>query len=36
LAAWVAALKQIIASRPREQQRQLLYDNAVRLYGLTQ
>jgi L-fuconolactonase len=32
---WVAALKQIIATRPTAAQRQLLYDNAVRFYGLT-
>jgi predicted TIM-barrel fold metal-dependent hydrolase len=32
LAAWVAALRQILAQRPAEQQRQLLHDNAQRLY----
>src|SRR6185503_8931004 len=31
---WVAALKQIIASRPGSEQRQLLRDNAVRFYKL--
>jgi predicted TIM-barrel fold metal-dependent hydrolase len=31
---WVAALKQIIASRPAAEQSQLLHDNAVQLYGL--
>lgn len=35
LAQWVAALNQIIATRPAAEQRQLLHDNAVRLYGLT-
>lgn len=32
---WVEALKQIIASRPLEQRRKLLHDNAVRFYGLS-
>jgi len=31
---WVAALKQIIVSRPVAEQRQLLHDNAVRFYRL--
>jgi predicted TIM-barrel fold metal-dependent hydrolase len=31
---WVAALKQIIATRPTADQRQLLHDNAVRLYRI--
>jgi L-fuconolactonase len=31
---WVTALKQIIATRPTAARRQLLYDNAVRFYGL--
>ena len=35
LREWVAALKQIIASRPAGEQRALLYDNAIKLYGLT-
>jgi L-fuconolactonase len=34
LARWVAALRQIIASRPADEQRRLLRDNAVRFYGL--
>lgn len=34
LREWVAALKQIIASRPAPGQQQLLRDNAVRFYGL--
>jgi len=34
LRAWVAALKQIIATRPEADQRKLLHDNAVRFYGL--
>jgi L-fuconolactonase len=34
LAAWVAALRTIIASRAEEEQRQLLFDNAARLYRL--
>jgi L-fuconolactonase len=34
LREWVAALKQVIASRPAAEQRQLLHDNAVRFYGL--
>ncbi|HMC10868.1 MAG TPA: amidohydrolase family protein [Pirellulaceae bacterium] len=32
---WIAALKQIIASRPAAEQRRLLHDNAVRFYGLS-
>ena len=32
---WVMALKQIIASRPVDQQRKLFHDNAVRFYGLS-
>jgi L-fuconolactonase len=31
---WVAALKQIIATRPSAEQRQLLRDNAIKFYGL--
>ena len=31
---WVAALKQIIASRPESEQRQLLRENAITFYGL--
>ena len=31
---WVAALREIVASRPRAMQRQLFHDNAVRFYGL--
>ncbi len=31
---WVEALKQIISSRPVEEQRKVLHDNAVRLYKL--
>jgi L-fuconolactonase len=31
---WVAALRQIIATRPAAEQRALLWDNAVRFYGL--
>jgi predicted TIM-barrel fold metal-dependent hydrolase len=31
---WVAALKQIIASRPAMEQRQLLRENAAKFYGL--
>jgi L-fuconolactonase len=34
LREWVAALRQIIAARPADQQRKLLHDNAVRFYGL--
>jgi predicted TIM-barrel fold metal-dependent hydrolase len=34
LAAWVAVLRTIIASRAEEEQRQLLFDNAARLYRL--
>jgi len=34
LREWVAALKQIIASRLSQEQRQLLRDNAARFYGL--
>jgi predicted TIM-barrel fold metal-dependent hydrolase len=35
LSEWVAALKQIIASRRAAEQRQLLRDNAVRFYALS-
>lgn len=31
---WAAALREIIAERPDEDQRKLLHDNAVRFYGL--
>ena len=31
---WVTGLKQIIASRPLEQQKKLLHDNAVKFYKL--
>jgi predicted TIM-barrel fold metal-dependent hydrolase len=31
---WLTALRSIIASRPLEQQKQLLHDNALRVYGL--
>ena len=31
---WVVGLKQIIASRPLEEQKKLLHDNAVKFYGL--
>ncbi len=31
---WVRALREIIADRPEKEQRQLLFDNAVREYGL--
>jgi L-fuconolactonase len=31
---WISALKQIVATRPTAAQRQLLYDNAARLYRL--
>ena len=34
LANWVAALREIISNRPEAEQRQLLYDNAQRIYGL--
>ena len=34
LREWIAALKQIVASRPASEQRRLLRENAVRLYGL--
>ncbi len=34
LSQWVAALRQIIATRPAAQQKALLHDNAVRFYGL--
>jgi len=34
LRQWITALRQIIASRPEEEQRKLLHDNAVRFYGL--
>lgn len=32
---WVAALKEIVRGRPREEQRKLFCDNAVRFYELT-
>lgn len=31
---WAAALREIIANRPDEEQRKLLHDNAVQFYGL--
>jgi predicted TIM-barrel fold metal-dependent hydrolase len=34
LAEWVAALRQIIAERPADEQKALLAENAVRFYGL--
>ncbi len=34
LAEWVGALKQIVAERPRDQQRKLFHDNAQRFYEL--
>ncbi len=34
LREWVAALKQITASRPAAEQRQLLRENAIKFYGL--
>ncbi len=34
LAAWVAALRQVVADRPADQQRKLFHDNALRIYGL--
>ena len=34
LREWVAALKQIIRTRPEAERRKLLHDNAVRFYGL--
>ena len=34
-AQWVAALKEVIASRPRRDQKKLLFDNAERLYRLS-
>jgi L-fuconolactonase len=34
LAEWVGALRQVVASRRAEEQRQLLWGNAVRFYGL--
>lgn len=34
LAQWVAALKQIIASRPEREQRALFYNNAARVYAI--
>ncbi len=34
LREWVAALKQIIASRPADEQGRLLRENAIRFYGL--
>ncbi|MEZ4656482.1 MAG: amidohydrolase family protein [Caldilineaceae bacterium] len=33
-ADWATALRTVIASRPEAEQRKLLHDNAVRLYGL--
>ncbi|MAV36675.1 MAG: amidohydrolase [Planctomycetaceae bacterium] len=33
-ANWVSALKEVISQRAQKEQRQLLHDNAVRLYGL--
>ena len=33
-AEWAAALRQIIAARPEEEQRRLLHDNAVDFYRL--
>ena len=33
-ANWVSALKEVISQRSEKEQRQLLHDNAVRLYGL--
>ncbi|MEM7387759.1 MAG: amidohydrolase family protein [Verrucomicrobiota bacterium] len=32
---WVASLKSIVASRPVAEQKKLLHDNAVRVYGLS-
>jgi L-fuconolactonase len=34
LAQWVDALKQIVASRPRAEQKKLFHDNAQKFYGL--
>jgi predicted TIM-barrel fold metal-dependent hydrolase len=34
LAGWLTALRTVIKDRPREQQRKLLHDNAVRVYRL--
>jgi predicted TIM-barrel fold metal-dependent hydrolase len=34
LAQWVDALKQIVASRPRDEQKKLFHDNAQKFYGL--
>jgi len=34
LAEWVGALKQIVAGRPREEQRKFFHDNAQRFYEL--
>lgn len=34
-AQWVNALKEVIAMRSQAEQRKLLHDNAVRIYGLT-
>lgn len=31
---WVEALKTIVRERPREQQRKLFHDNAIRVYGI--
>jgi predicted TIM-barrel fold metal-dependent hydrolase len=35
LAEWVNALKAVVASRPEQEQRKLVHDNAVRVYTLT-
>lgn len=34
LGVWIGALREIVASRPPEEQRKLFYANAVRFYGL--
>jgi L-fuconolactonase len=34
LAEWVATLAQIVANRPRSEQRSLFYDNAAKFYGV--
>jgi hypothetical protein len=34
LAEWVGALKQIVATRPRDEQQKLFHDNAERFYRL--
>jgi len=31
---WLTALREIVSSRPEEDQRRLMHDNAVRFYGL--